>query len=129
MDKSIKKWSAAWWFPRCRPLCPPAIPTPGCTQRLDISIGARTEFAALKVAPHGLLGQTFDGDNIAVDGAVDDYSPSVVVTKVCACLPRRLDTCRCVAFAPASTYRSRPKKQHSPGLKYHVALGVPQVAT
>ena len=111
------------------PLCPPAVPTLGRTQRLDISIGVRTEFAALKVTPHGLLGQTFDGDNIAVDGAVDDYSPSVVVTKVCACLPRRLDTCRCVAFAPASTYRSRPKKQHSPGLKYHVALGVPQVAT
>jgi hypothetical protein len=33
------------------------------------------------VAPHGLIGQTFDGDNIAVDGAQDDYSGKIVVTK------------------------------------------------
>jgi len=33
-----------------------------------------------QVAPHGLIGQTFDGDAIAIDGAVDDYSPDVVVT-------------------------------------------------
>ena len=64
----------------------PLSPTPGPSQRLDISIGALTEFAALKVAPHGLVGQTFDGDGVAVDGAVDDYSAAVVVTKVCACL-------------------------------------------
>ena len=42
------------------------------------------EFADLKVAPHGLIGQTFDGDGVAVDGAIDDYSAKVVVTKVCA---------------------------------------------
>ena len=64
------------------PPAPPFAPTPGRSQRLDISIGARTEFAALKVAPHGLIGQTFDGDGVAVDGAVDDYSGAVVVTKV-----------------------------------------------
>jgi hypothetical protein len=33
------------------------------------------------VAPHGLIGQTFDGDNLAVDGAQDDYSGKTVITK------------------------------------------------
>lgn len=32
------------------------------------------------VAPHGLLGQTYDGDGIAVDGAMDDYRGEHVVT-------------------------------------------------
>ena len=51
-------------------------------QRLDISIQSLKSSANLAVAPHGLIGQTFDGDAIAVDGAVDDYSTKVVVTKV-----------------------------------------------
>ena len=34
-----------------------------------------------QVAPHGLIGQTFDGDGVAIDGAIDDYSPAVVYTK------------------------------------------------
>ena len=83
---------------------------------MDISIGARTEFAALKVAPHGLLGQTFDGDNIAVDGAVDDYSPSVVVTKACACFARYV-ALRCVCAGKHIQEWSRPKKHHLPDLK------------
>jgi hypothetical protein len=33
------------------------------------------------VAPHGLLGQTFDFDNIAVDGAKDNYDDKEVVTR------------------------------------------------
>ena len=37
--------------------------------------------ASPQVAPHGLLGQTFDGDGVAIDGAIDDYSAKVVVTK------------------------------------------------
>ena len=36
----------------------------------------------LEVAPHGLIGQTFDGDDIAIDGAVDDYSGKIVTTTV-----------------------------------------------
>ena len=30
------------------------------------------------VAPHGIIGQTWDGDGIAVDGAQDDYEHSGV---------------------------------------------------
>ena len=37
--------------------------------------------ASPQVAPHGLLGQTFDGDGVAIDGAIDDYSAKEVVTK------------------------------------------------
>jgi hypothetical protein len=50
-------------------------------KRLDLSFSQIDKNAAAKVAPHGLVGQTFDGDNIAVDGAQDDYSGKVVVTK------------------------------------------------
>jgi len=50
-------------------------------KRLDISIEARKDSSKLEVAPHGLIGQTFDGDGMAVDGAVDDYSTNIVVTK------------------------------------------------
>ena len=51
-------------------------------KRLDVSITPLRDVSASVVAPHGLIGQTFDGDAVAVDGAVDDYSPDVVVTKV-----------------------------------------------
>lgn len=41
------------------------------------------------VAPHGLMGQSWDGDDLAVDGALDDYhrdepSPAVVTTAAMA---------------------------------------------
>ena len=50
-------------------------------------MSSRKSTATLAVAPHGLIGQTFDGDSMAVDGAVDDYSPDVVVTSVRALRP------------------------------------------
>jgi hypothetical protein len=52
----------------------------GYMKRLDVNIVPLKDVARSKVAPHGLLGQSFDGDDLAVDGAVDDYSASVVVT-------------------------------------------------
>merc|ERR1711920_50995 len=53
----------------------------GHKKRLDIAIKPLKELVTLQVAPHGLIGQTFDGDSVAIDGAVDDYSTEVVVTK------------------------------------------------
>jgi hypothetical protein len=50
-------------------------------KRLDLSFSQVDTKVAAKVAPHGLVGQTFDGDKIAVDGAQDDYSGKVVYTK------------------------------------------------
>jgi len=50
-------------------------------KRLDVSIKPLKDVARSEVAPHGLLGQTFDGDGVAVDGALDDYSANVVYTK------------------------------------------------
>jgi len=49
--------------------------------RLDLSFTPAKGAAKSLVAPHGLIGQTFDRDQIAVDGAQDDYSGNVVVTK------------------------------------------------
>jgi hypothetical protein len=49
-------------------------------QRLDIALMPKS-LKLGKVAPHGLIGQTFDMDNIAVDGARDNYDDKVVTTK------------------------------------------------
>jgi len=36
------------------------------------------------VAPHGLIGQSWDGDSVGVDGAQDDYTAAEVTTKAMA---------------------------------------------
>lgn len=36
------------------------------------------------VAPHGIIGQSYDGDSVAVDGALDDYGPAEVTTSAMA---------------------------------------------
>jgi hypothetical protein len=51
----------------------------GDKHRLDIRFVPKT-FQLGKVAPHGLIGQTFDFDGIAVDGARDNYDDNKVVT-------------------------------------------------
>jgi len=48
--------------------------------RIDVSVGPVGALRLEPVAPHGLLGQTYDGDGIAVDGAMDDYRGNYVVT-------------------------------------------------
>lgn len=51
-------------------------------KRIDVAIKPlKLGVVASPVAPHGLIGQTFDGDKTAIDGAIDDYSPSEVYTK------------------------------------------------
>ena len=44
------------------------------SKRLDVKITLKTPVSSLRVAPHGILGQSFDGDGIAVNGKKDDYS-------------------------------------------------------
>lgn len=49
--------------------------------RVDVNVRPLTTAVEHEaVAPHGIIGQTFDGDNLAVSGAQDDYNKSVVVT-------------------------------------------------
>ena len=36
------------------------------------------------VAPHGLIGQSWDGDDVAINGARDDYATNEVTTKAMA---------------------------------------------
>mmetsp|Transcript_29122 Transcript_29122/g.65948 ORF Transcript_29122/g.65948 Transcript_29122/m.65948 type:complete len:205 (-) Transcript_29122:390-1004(-) len=60
-------------------------------KRLDIVVKRLVDISAIRVPPHGLIGQTFDQDEIAVDGMLDDYTgmrgpglshrQSVVITK------------------------------------------------
>jgi len=41
--------------------------------RVDMQMTSLTEYQNHPVAPHGLIGQTLDGDGTAIDGAIDDY--------------------------------------------------------
>jgi len=70
------------WRMLCRAQLYPYATTNKQKKRLDTTImPAGNKNAEVAVAPHGLIGQTFDGDAVAVDGAQDDYSGSVVHTK------------------------------------------------
>ena len=40
---------------------------------LEVKVSPRTDVTKLKVAPHGLIGQTYDGDGVGVIGKMDDY--------------------------------------------------------
>ena len=52
----------------------------GPRHRLDLSLVPRVPEAELTVWPHGLIGQSFDGDGAPLSGRVDDYSTPVVHT-------------------------------------------------
>lgn len=48
---------------------------------LNVKIDATYDADRDPVAPHGLIGQSYDGDDLAVDGAVDSYRGKEVTTK------------------------------------------------
>jgi len=48
---------------------------------LDVEIAALYDADSDTVAPHGIFGQAYDGDKIAVDGALDTERDSVTTTK------------------------------------------------
>jgi len=56
----------------------------GPRHRLDLSLVPRVPEAELAVWPHGLIGQSFDGDGALLSGRVDDYSTRVVHTSAMA---------------------------------------------
>ena len=56
----------------------------GPRHRLDLSLVPRVPEAELAVWPHGLIGQSFDGDGAPLSGRVDDYSTPVVHTSAMA---------------------------------------------
>jgi len=48
---------------------------------LNVRIEASYDADSDPVAPHGLIGQSYDGDDVAVDGALDNYNGTEVTTK------------------------------------------------
>merc|ERR1740117_1290523 len=70
------RWEVQAWS---KPFPNPAA-NPG-KALLDIKIAALYDADLDIVAPHGLIGQSYDGDNIAVDGAQDSYQGREVTTK------------------------------------------------
>jgi hypothetical protein len=77
-------------------------------QRLDISLQPTT-LKLGKVAPHGLIGQTFDMDNVAVDGARDNYDEKVVTTHAMG---------EGAIEGVAEDYEISPSNPYSPTFKY-----------
>jgi len=81
MNVAVLEVSDGFWQMSCKARLYPYSTTNKEKKRLDISFKQLKRDAAAKVAPHGLVGQTFDNDNVAVDGAQDDYKGPIVVTK------------------------------------------------
>jgi len=81
MNEATLLISNGFWQVTCRSRLYPYSTTNHGKKRLDLSFMQLEENAAAKVAPHGVVGQTFDGDDFAVFGAQDDYTSNVVVTK------------------------------------------------
>lgn len=48
----------------------------GLHHRLDVQTKLRVKEEALKVHPHGIIGQSWDGDDMAIDGEVDKFPES-----------------------------------------------------
>jgi hypothetical protein len=51
---------------------------------LNIKLKALYDADSDPVAPHGLIGQSYDGDDVKVDGKLDDYAGDEVTTKAMA---------------------------------------------
>jgi hypothetical protein len=81
MNTAVLEVSDGSWRMVCKAHLYPYSTTNMEKKRLDLSFSQLKQDAVAKVAPHGLVGQTFDGDKIAVIGAEDDYKGTVVVTK------------------------------------------------
>jgi hypothetical protein len=73
------RWEVQAWS---KPF-PNAAANPG-KALLNVEINAKYDADHDVVAPHGIIGQSYDGDGLAVDGAVDDYSVTEVTTKAMA---------------------------------------------
>lgn len=70
------------WLTSCTARLYPYATDNKLKTRLDMSFKTVSPRADMgPVAPHGIIGQTFDHDKVAVDGAQDDYSGKLVVTK------------------------------------------------
>jgi len=67
---------------------------------LSISISPRFEAGTLKVAPHGLVGQSYDGDGVGVFGKVDDYQGKEFTTSA---------NCEGAIEGEASDYKMKSK--------------------
>ena len=56
----------------------------GPQHRLDVSMTPRGSEAQLSWPPHGIVGQSFDGDGLPRSGRLDDYSGAEVMTRAMA---------------------------------------------
>jgi len=76
---STGKWEVQAWSKRF----PNPLANPG-KALLNVAIAAQYDADHDVVAPHGLIGQSYDGDGVAIDGAVDDYTGKEITTKAMA---------------------------------------------
>jgi len=52
------------------------------SHKLKLSMAPRVPEADMKVKPHGIIGQSFDGDDVGINGAVDAYATTKPGTKL-----------------------------------------------
>jgi len=76
---STGRWEVQAWSKRY----PNPAANPG-KALLNIKIDARYDADHDVVAPHGIIGQSFDGDGVGIDGAIDDYTGKEITTKAMA---------------------------------------------
>jgi hypothetical protein len=76
---STGKWEVQAWSKRF----PNPMANPG-KALLNVAIAAQYDANHDVVAPHGVIGQSYDGDSVAVDGATDDYTGKEITTKAMA---------------------------------------------
>jgi len=113
----------------------------GPRHRLDLSLAPRVPEAELSVWPHGLIGQSFDGDGAPLSGRVDDYSAAggVVHTSAMAegAIEGTADDYRVpTAFSAAFRYsrlgalpgQTRPRDAAAIALRAGASVGAPAPA-
>lgn len=80
MNEATLTVSNGAWRVTCKTHLYPYSAVNKMKKRLDLSFLPGPEQASNPVSPHGIIGQTFDRDEIAIDGAQDTYVGETVTT-------------------------------------------------
>ncbi|KAL1530902.1 hypothetical protein AB1Y20_001793 [Prymnesium parvum] len=75
--------TGCWLVEAASKLFPNSPQNPG-KALLNVQINSLYDADHDKVAPHGLIGQSYDGDDLDFDGAIDDYRGKEVTTRAMA---------------------------------------------
>ena len=75
--RTVKITTAEWVVTASSKVKPSIVNATKCADGrciLNIAVSPRFDTAKTRVAPHGLMGQSYDGDDIGIVGAIDKYT-------------------------------------------------------